>query len=276
MTRIIAGEAGGRTIKVPPSATRPTSDRVREALFSVLEALFGGPLGWRGKAVLDLYAGSGALALEALSRGAASAVAVDSASAATRVIRANAAVLGLGDQLRVVTAPVEALVARPPPGGRPFDLVFADPPYDLPTARVEAVLGKMAVPPGRAPPGQSAQASGSTPSRDPYDSSAWPGSLDDAAGPAWLAAGAVVVVERSTRSPAVAWPSGWEDIGVRKYGETALHLARADGQNRGLPPDAGADLGGNAAVGGKTGGRHRAPGAGSGSEPGRQTRKESG
>ncbi len=122
MTRIIAGRVGGRRLKVPPAGTRPTSDRVREALFSGLAAR----LDFAGLRVLDLYAGSGALGLEALSRGATHALLVEQDARAAAVIKANVTELGLrGAQVRVGS--VAATLAAPP--DEPYDLVFADPPY---------------------------------------------------------------------------------------------------------------------------------------------------
>lgn len=140
MSTIIGGQARGRALKVPASGTRPTSARVREALFSRLEH--------RGYiadcTVLDLFSGSGALALEAMSRGAARAVAVDAAQAATRIIATNARALGL--DVEVVTAKAETYVATGAVG--PFDVVFIDPPYDISEEILTRVLaglpGKMA------------------------------------------------------------------------------------------------------------------------------------
>jgi 16S rRNA (guanine966-N2)-methyltransferase len=118
--RVIAGRLGGRRLGAPRgTATRPTSDRVREALFSAL-----GDLG--GAAVLDLYAGTGALGIEALSRGAARAIFVESARPALAALRANLAALGLEGLTRVVAAQVERAVTTLP---GPFDLVLVDPPY---------------------------------------------------------------------------------------------------------------------------------------------------
>ena len=120
--RVVAGLYGGRRLVAPAgSATRPTSDRVREALFSVL----GNSV--QGARVLDLYAGSGALGIEALSRGAASAVFVDQAPKAIAAIRANLEALG-------IEAPVHRMQARaalrpPPTAASAYDLVFLDPPY---------------------------------------------------------------------------------------------------------------------------------------------------
>lgn len=181
MTRIVAGSAGGRTLQVPPKGTRPTSDRVREALFSRLDHL--GVL--RDARVLDLYAGSGALGLEAASRGAARVTLVESARVAADVCRRNIAALGFGDTVAVATERVERFVARP--SVEPWDLVLVDPPYDVPDDDLAAVLGAV---------------QGS------------------------LASGAVVVVERSTRSPEPLWPAGVERVDDRSYGETRVWFAQ--------------------------------------------------
>jgi len=129
--RIVAGSLGGRRIAVPKGeGTRPTSDRVREALFAML-----GPLD--GERVLDLFAGSGALAFEALSRGAATAVLVERDRRAAEVIRANARALGLGDeQVALRQLPAAAAVRTARERGEAYDLVFLDPPY-----RQAAALG---------------------------------------------------------------------------------------------------------------------------------------
>ncbi len=186
MTRIIAGTAGGRTLRTPPGAgTRPTSDRVREALFSALDAR-GAVAGSR---VLDLYAGSGALGLEALSRGAAAAVLVESDGRAASVVRANAAALGFAAVARVVAGTVDRVLAGPPDA--PYDLVLLDPPYAVDDQMLGEVLARLAQ--------------------------------------AWLAAGAVVVVERSTRSPEPGWPAGLAAERARRYGETTLWIAVAAG-----------------------------------------------
>ncbi|WP_040797469.1 16S rRNA (guanine(966)-N(2))-methyltransferase RsmD [Nocardia higoensis] len=181
MPRIVAGTAGGRRLRVPPAGTRPTSDRVREALFSSLAAR----LDFAGARVLDLYAGSGALALEALSRGAAYALLVESDRKAAQVIRANIAELGLaGAELRVGS--VGAVLAQG--GAGAFDLVFADPPYELGTDVLAAEVAELAA-------------------------------------RGWLADGALVVIERSARSPEIAWPAGFVPAGRRRYGETRLESA---------------------------------------------------
>lgn len=176
--RVVAGSAGGRHIAVPSgTGTRPTSDRVREAVFGRLDA-------WgvvEGARVLDLYAGSGALGLEALSRGAAGGVAVEADRVAHRVGERNAVTLGLG--LVVVRDRVERWLAG---ATDRFDLVLLDPPYDLAPETLAAVLALVAP---------------------------------------LLAPGAVVVVERSGRSPAPLWPSGLELIDSRSYGETTVWFA---------------------------------------------------
>lgn len=184
MTRIVAGSAGGRRLRVPPSGTRPTSDRVREALFSALDAR----IDFDGVRVLDLYAGSGALGLEALSRGAALALLVESDRRAATIVRGNIADLGLpGADLRVGT--VAAVLEQG--GAGLFDLVLSDPPYDVDTAAVVADLTALAA-------------------------------------RGWLAAGALVVVERSVRSPEIGWPTGYIASKARKYGETRIELAEYD------------------------------------------------
>jgi 16S rRNA (guanine966-N2)-methyltransferase len=185
MTRIIAGLAGGRRIETPRGeATRPTSDRVREALFSALEARRV----LDGAVVLDLFAGSGALGLEAASRGAARVVLVDSSRQAVDVARRNAAGLGL-DGVRVVHAPVLRHLAVRSPGEPPADVALLDPPYSLTEEALALVL--------------------------------------DALDAGHLAPGALVVVERDARSPQPHWPEGWTAEGTRRYGDTALWTATA-------------------------------------------------
>lgn len=132
-TRIIAGEARGRKISVPPSGTRPTSDRAREGLFSSLTARFG----IEGARVLDLFAGSGALGLEAASRGAESVVLVDDSSAACAVMRKNAQVVG-HPKVEVVECKASTYVAGAPRGH--FDMVLSDPPYELDDSAVVDML----------------------------------------------------------------------------------------------------------------------------------------
>ncbi len=187
MTRIIAGFAGSLTLQVPRSGTRPTSDRVREAIFSALESRDA----IDGAAVLDLYAGSGALGLEAVSRGAAEAVLVERAKPAADICRRNADALkraARGHPARVRVA--QKAVAPYLEGARgPFDLVFIDPPYDLPESALTHDLALLA-----------------------------PLLADDA----------VVVVERSSRSAEPVWPAGISPDRRRDYGETTLWWAAAD------------------------------------------------
>jgi 16S rRNA (guanine966-N2)-methyltransferase len=134
MTRIISGSARGRRLRTPAGdATRPTADRVREALFSALEAELGSLHGLR---FLDLYAGSGAVGLEAASRGAVAVTAVESDRRTARLVAANATALGL--DLDVRSQPVAAVLATSP--GSAYDVVFLDPPYSVPSDEVAHVL----------------------------------------------------------------------------------------------------------------------------------------
>ncbi|HWK90944.1 MAG TPA: 16S rRNA (guanine(966)-N(2))-methyltransferase RsmD [Luteimicrobium sp.] len=190
MTRIVAGRFGGRSLQVPPKGTRPTSDRVREAIFSRLDHLDV----LDGARVLDLYAGSGALGLESASRGAADVVLVDANRRAADVARRNVAALGLQREVRVVADSAERFAAGAvaSSAGSGFDVVFLDPPYDLAEDALATVLAHLAA-------------------------------------PGVLAADAVVVVERSTRSPEPAWPAGLEPFARKDYGETAVHYAEPAG-----------------------------------------------
>lgn len=235
MTRIISGQAGGLSLDVPKSGTRPTSDKVREALFSQL-----GHRGYLdGSSVLDLYAGSGALGIEAASRGAARVTLVEKSSAAAEVVRRNVAAvrsamthapefavvvsavssfLGSGSSsgfgsgsgsapspgtappspraasLSATSQPLSSATALPDVAravvgkGAPYDLVFLDPPYDLTGDDLAA-------------------------------------NLEALARPGWLVEDALVVVERSGRSPEPIWPDGWRPDPVRRYGETTLWFA---------------------------------------------------
>ena len=182
MTRIIAGTAGGRRLKVPAPGVRPTGDRAREGLFNSLGSL----LDLDGARVLDLYAGSGALGLEALSRGAAEVVLVESGPRVLPVLRANLAAVGLPGG-RVVAGSVRTVVAGPPSGV--FDLVLADPPYAVPAAEVLDVLRAL---------------------------------VDGG----WLAPQAVVVVERSSREDPWEWPTPLLGLRDRRYGEAVLRYGR--------------------------------------------------
>lgn len=189
MTRIIAGYAGSLTLTVPRAGTRPTSDRVREAIFSALQArdLLD------GARVLDLYAGSGALGLEAASRGAAEVLLVERSHAAVQVCKANARLVeqraprGSAPSIQVSGKPVQSYLTSTPGA---WDLVFIDPPYELGGLELDHVLAAL-VP--------------------------------------RLAADAVVVLERSSRTPAPAWPSGLELERRSDYGETAIFWLAATG-----------------------------------------------
>ena len=138
MTRIIGGTAGGRRLRTPAGqSTRPTSDRVREALFSAIESRLGSLHGLR---FLDLYAGSGAVALEAASRGAGVVTAVESDHRTSRLVADNATALGLAVEVKG-QAVATVLAGRP---RAPYDVVFLDPPYalaeDLLTADLQALV----------------------------------------------------------------------------------------------------------------------------------------
>lgn len=190
MTRIIAGAAGGRRLAVPPGqGTRPTSDRAREGLFGTVTAIRGT---LRGATVLDLYAGSGAVGLEALSRGAVDVLMIEADGRAIRVIRENIAAVGLAGA-RLLAGRVERALARGPAGRQPCDVVFADPPYATPDADVSAMLTALL-------------ANG------------------------WLAPSALVAVERATRSGRPGWPAGYAAGRARKYGEATLWYGRAAGE----------------------------------------------
>ncbi|WP_327679795.1 16S rRNA (guanine(966)-N(2))-methyltransferase RsmD [Streptomyces sp. NBC_00467] len=186
MTRVIAGTAGGRRLAVPPgTGTRPTSDRAREGLFSSWESLLGTLAGLR---VADLYAGSGAVGLEALSRGASHALLVEADARAARIVRENVRTLGLpGAEVR--TGKAEQLVTGPAPGD-PYDVVFLDPPYAVTDDDLREILLTL-------------RSEG------------------------WLADDAVVTVERSTRGGEFVWPQGFEPVRARRYGEGTLWYGRA-------------------------------------------------
>lgn len=129
--RVIAGRARGRRLSVPPAGTRPTSDRVREALFSSLDSEVGD---WSSVRFLDLCAGSGAVGLEALSRGAAAATLVEQDRRCLEVLRRNVAAVGAGGE--VIAADARSWL----PGDRRFDVVYIDPPYAVPEEDVHAML----------------------------------------------------------------------------------------------------------------------------------------
>ena len=182
MTRIIAGAARGRRLAVPKgTVTRPTSDRAREGLFATVTTIHG-PL--HGARALDLYAGSGAVGLEALSRGAARVVFVESDPRAARTIEANLAAVALpGGEL--VRDQVQRFLDRGPGAEAAFDLVVADPPYAAPEAEVTGMLTALA-------------------------------------GRGWLAPGALLAVERATRAGPLCWPAAYRADRSRRYGEATF------------------------------------------------------
>jgi 16S rRNA (guanine966-N2)-methyltransferase len=182
VARVIAGEAGGRRLAVPVGReTRPTSDRAREGLFATVASIVG-PL--TGTRVLDLYAGSGAVGLEALSRGASRVLLVESGARATAVIRQNIETIGLPGATLIADR-VERVLARERPESGRYDVAFADPPYAMPDAEISRVLSLLA---------------------------------DEG----WLAPDALVIVERATRSGPVRWPDGFVPDRARKYGEATF------------------------------------------------------
>lgn len=188
MTRIVAGTARGRRLAVPPGA-RPTSARAREGLLASAAATLGTLDGAR---VADLYAGSGAVGLEALSRGAADVVLIEADRAAVRVIRGNIEALRLPGA-RLLPGRVERVLARGPGPGLPRDFAFADPPYATSAQEVTRALELLFT-------------------------------------RGWLASGALVVVERATRSGPPAWPPGYQPDKARRYGEATLWYGLAAGR----------------------------------------------
>lgn len=185
MTRIIGGAAGGRRLITPRgTATRPTSDRVREALFSAIEAWCGSLAGLR---FLDLYAGSGAVGLEAWSRGAGVVTFVEQDRRTAALIARNAATLGVS-RSHVAASSVAAALRTVP--SAPYDLAFLDPPYPLPDSDVSTALTALVA-------------------------------------SEWLVPGALVVVERSARGAELVWPEGLVGERSKKYGETMLWYGHA-------------------------------------------------
>ncbi|SDS00428.1 16S rRNA (guanine(966)-N(2))-methyltransferase RsmD [Microlunatus soli] len=189
MSRIVAGSRRGRRLTTPPGdRTRPTSDRVREALFSII-ASWAGTAGsgaedqLAGLAFLDLYAGSGAVGLEAASRGATRVLMVESDRRTARIIGENIRELDVGAQVR--TGRVEDVIGSPPPGE--YDVIFLDPPYELNSARLSGQLATL---------------------------------LEQG----WITDDALVVVERSARSEELTWPEDPADVWTKNYGETVLHF----------------------------------------------------
>ncbi|MEU3504088.1 16S rRNA (guanine(966)-N(2))-methyltransferase RsmD [Streptomyces hundungensis] len=196
MTRVIAGRAGGRRLAVPPgTGTRPTSDRAREGLFSTWEALLGTLDSIR---VADLYAGSGAVGLEALSRGAAHALLVEADARAVRTVRDNVAALKLpGAEVR--TGKAEQIVTGPAPA-EPYDVIFLDPPYAVTDDDLREILLTL-------------RRGG------------------------WLTDDCLVTVERSTRGGEFGWPEGFEALRARRYGEGTLWYGRAASTCENAPRD---------------------------------------
>ncbi|MFK0241385.1 16S rRNA (guanine(966)-N(2))-methyltransferase RsmD [Microbacterium sp. NPDC090281] len=194
MTRIIAGSARGARLEVPGAGTRPTSDRVRESLFGALESLSA----ISGARVLDLYAGSGALGLESLSRGAASAEFVERGRQAAAIVRRNAAIVAKAGGMasgRVHESAVHAFLQR---ASGPFDLVFTDPPYDLDDTAMTADLVALAP---------------------------------------LLSSDAVVVVERARRStPPDFTAAGLELFREKSYGDTTLWWAEPASNDESAAP----------------------------------------
>lgn len=181
---MVAGEAGGRRLRVPPGdRIRPSTDRVKESVFSALGA--GRVAGAR---VLDLYAGTGALGIEALSRGAAAAVLVERDPDAVAAITANLEATGVAGRARAHGGDVGAYLAGPQPLEGPFDLVFVDPPYELPDSSLAGVLASVAR-------------------------------------PGWTARRATVVVERAGDAALPSLPAGWGSTWERRYGDTLVFFA---------------------------------------------------
>lgn len=186
MTRIIAGSARGRRLSVPSNGTRPTSDRVRESLFSTVQSLLtADDRAWSSLHVIDAYAGSGALGLEALSRGASSVLLIEKRAPAAAIIRRNIEVIGLPGA-RVITSSVQAL-ARRPVEGPPAGLVLVDPPYEVSSLTLA-------------------------------------GELRDLCASGWLEPDALIVVERPRADPQSPLP--WSVEQRREYGDTVLWYGR--------------------------------------------------
>ena len=183
--RVIAGLYRGRALRAPKGEhTRPTTDRVRESLFSALVSQLGPELA--AGAVLDAFAGSGAMGIEALSRGCCTAVFVENDRAAVRVLRDNLESLGAQSKALIVEGDVLSLAERRALPGGPFSLLLLDPPYRLAWVEIEVLTSALAR----------------------------SGLLDD---------GAVIVYEHASGSPA-EWPSGFDLITQKKYGSTGIDI----------------------------------------------------
>lgn len=190
--RIVAGAFRGRPLVAPKGhLTRPTADRARQAIFNVLEHASWGPA-LDGARVIDLFAGSGALGIEALSRGAAFCLFVDRAEPARAAIRTNLAALGLGERARVDSGDAGALPGRSAADGAAYDLAFLDPPYG--EGLGEATLARLA-------------------------------------GGGWLAPGAVVSLERGAGDTSPV-PAGFELIDERRWGAAKVGFLRIAAASR--------------------------------------------
>jgi 16S rRNA (guanine966-N2)-methyltransferase len=193
VSRIIAGSRGGQRIVMPTGdRARPTTDRVREALFSAIAAWAGtaaAPVekSLDGLALCDLYAGSGAVGLEAASRGARRVLLVERDPRTAQLSKRNAE--GLRMTVEIVVSPVEQVLRKSP--AQPFDVVFADPPYELDSSTVSAQIERLV-------------------------------------GNAWVGDGSLVVLERSRRSPKLVWPAVVTKRWTRAYGETILAFGSLD------------------------------------------------
>jgi 16S rRNA (guanine966-N2)-methyltransferase len=202
VSRIIAGSRRGRRIATPPGdRTRPTSDRVREALFSAITAWAGtaaapAERSLAGLAFCDLYAGSGAVGLEAASRGASPVLLVERDPRTAHLTRTNAEALGLS--VDILTSSVQQVLRRPP--AHRFEVVFADPPYELNSDTVSAQLEQLVV-------------------------------------NAWVGPGSLIVVERSRRTPDLVWPEAAAKCWSRAYGETILSFGSLEASSDGPSPD---------------------------------------
>jgi len=190
VTRIIAGTARGRRLAVPPAGTRPTSDRVREAAFSSIESdLLAHGIGWSQVVVLDLFAGTGAFGLEALSRGASGAAMIEKSRAAARILEANLATVGCPGG-NVLVRDARQLASTPPQVQA--NLCFADPPYDWSARDLKDLLTRFA------------------------DSG-------------WVQPEALVIAERPAKDADCPLPDATTDVRRRPYGDTVLWYGRFEG-----------------------------------------------
>lgn len=187
--RITGGDLGGRSLAAPPDArVRPTADKVRQAVFNILAHNdFGCGFSLNGARVADLFAGTGAMGLEALSHGARFCLFVDNAAESRALIRRNVETLHLTGATKIWRRDATELGPMPAGSGGPFDLVFLDPPYRK---------------------------------------SLIPGALQSLAGGNWLAPNALLVIETESNE-AAAFPAGFSTLDRRVYGETLVQLARA-------------------------------------------------